>query len=222
MISNRNKQAGVCWRSFFAAGLLLCLVAMFSLNAPVGLAQDVKGAIRGIVTDEQGAAIDGAEVTISDQTGFSLTTTTVDGGLYNFSKLPLGTFKIRVTHAGFKAYEQEAFKIRVTHAGFKAYEQVGIVLHAADSLAFNIALKLGAVSEQVTVEASAIQVDTTNGELAGLIDGKQVAELPLNGRNFMQLVLGVPGVAAGEGFSNLGKGLKGGSDLSVSGGAVDS
>jgi hypothetical protein len=178
---------------------------MFSLNAPVGLAQDVKGAIRGIVTDEQGAAIDGAEVTISDQTGFSLTTTTVDGGLYNFSKLPLGTFKIRVTHAG-----------------FKAYEQVGIVLHAADSLAFNIALKLGAVSEQVTVEASAIQVDTTNGELAGLIDGKQVAELPLNGRNFMQLVLGVPGVAAGEGFSNLGKGLKGGSDLSVSGGAGDS
>src|ERR1043166_6186674 len=132
MISNRNKQAGVCWRSFFAAGLLLCLVAMFSLNAPVGLAQDVKGAIRGIVTDEQGAAIDGAEVTISDQTGFSLTTTTVDGGLYNFSKLPLGTLKIRVTHAG-----------------FKAYEQVGIVLHAADSLAFNIALKLGAVSEQV-------------------------------------------------------------------------
>src|ERR1051325_9860642 len=92
-------------------------------------------------------------------------------------------------------------------AGFKAYEQVGIVLHAADSLAFNIALKLGALSEQVTVEAWAIQVDTTNGELAGLIDGKQVAELPLNCLRFMQLVLGVPGVPAGEGFSNLCKGL---------------
>jgi hypothetical protein len=208
MMSNQNEQVEVFWRSSFAAGLVLCLVAiftMFSLTVAVGVAQDVKGSIRGIVTDEQGAAVAAAEVTISDATtGFTLTVTTGDGGLYNFPQLPLGTFKIRVTHAG-----------------FKAYEQIGIVLHAADSLAFNITLKLGAVSEQVTVEASAIQVDTTNGELSGLIDGKQVAELPLNGRNFMQLVLGVPGVATGEGFSSLDKGLKGGSDLSISGGAVD-
>jgi len=184
------------------AGMLMAFLLLLSPLA--AYSQDVKGAIRGIVTDEQGAAVAGAEVTISDATGFSLTATTGDGGLYNFPKLPLGTFKLRVTHAG-----------------FKAYEQVGIELHASDSLAFNIALKVGAVSEQVTVEASAIQVETTNGVLSGLIDGKQVAELPLNGRNFMQLVLGVPGVATGEGFSSLAKGLKGGSDLSVSGGAVD-
>src|SRR6266404_1955030 len=204
MISNRNKQAGV-WRSVFASVLLVCLVVLLSSSAPAALAQDVKGSVRGTVTDEQGAAVTGAEVTISDSsTGFSRSTTTGSDGVYNFPDLPLGTFNIRVTHSG-----------------FKTSEQVGITVHASDSLVFNIALKLGSVSEQVTVEASAIQVETTNGELAGLINGEQVAELPLNGRNYMQLVLSVPGVAAGEGFSSLGKGLKGGSDLSISGGAVD-
>jgi len=204
MISNRNKQAGV-WRSVFVAMLLLCLVTLLHLNTAPIYAQDVKGSVRGLVTDEQGAAVTGADVTISDSsTGFSRGTTTGGDGVYNFPDLPLGTFNIRVTHSG-----------------FKTSEQVGITVHASDSLVFNIALKLGSVSEQVTVEASAIQVETTNGELAGLINGQQVAELPLNGRNFMQLVLSVPGVATGEGFSAQGKGLKGGSDLSISGGAVD-
>jgi hypothetical protein len=204
MISNRNKQVGV-WRSVFASVLLVCLVVLLSWSAPAALAQDVKGSVRGTVTDAQGAAVTDAEVTVSDaSTGFSRTTNTGGDGVYNFPDLPLGTFKIRVTHAG-----------------FKASEQVGINVHASDRLVFNFALELGSVSESVTVEASAIQVETTNGTLSGLINGQQVAELPLNGRNFMQLVLSVPGVATGEGFSAQGKGLKGGSDLSISGGAVD-
>jgi len=193
------------WRSVFASALLLCLVVLFSFNAPIARGQDVKGSVRGAVTDEQGAAVPGAEVTVSDpSTGFSRSATTGGDGVYNFPDLPLGTFKIRVTHAG-----------------FKASEQVGITIHASDSLVFNFSLAIGAVTEAITVEASAIQVETTNGELAGLIDGQQVAQLPLNGRNFMQLVLLVPGVATGEGFSAQGKGLKGGSDLSINGGAVD-
>jgi hypothetical protein len=171
----------------------------------VALGQNVKGSVRGTVTDEQGAAVPGAEVTVSDDsTGFSRSATTGSDGVYNFPDLPLGTFKIRATHAG-----------------FKTSEKVGVTVHASDSLVFNIALVVGTISESVTVEASAIQVETTNGELAGLINGQQVTELPLNGRNYMQLVLSVPGVAAGEGFNSQGKGLQGGSDLSISGGAVD-
>ena len=187
------------------------LVALFGLVvlaiglSPAARAQDVKGGIRGTVTDEQGAAVAGVEVTITDPaTGLSRRATTGGDGVYNFPDLPLGTFNIHVTHPG-----------------FKASEETGIALHAADSLVFNIVLRIGAVTEHVTVEASAIQVETTNGALSGLVNGRQVAELPLNGRNFMQLVLSVPGVAAGEGFSAQGKGLKGGSDLSISGGAVD-
>src|SRR6266849_461080 len=193
-------------RSNFHAILALCCALLLMLSAGSTVqAQITTAALRGSVTDEQGAAIAGAEVIITNvNTGFTRTVTSAGDGVYNFPDVPLGTFKIRVTHAG-----------------FKASEQVGVVVHASDSLVFNFALKVGSVSEQVTVEASAIQVETTNGELAGLINGQQVAELPLNGRNFMQLVLSVPGVAAGEGFSSLGKGLKGGSDLSISGGAVD-
>jgi len=93
------------------------------------------------------------------------------------------------------------------------------VLHVNDSLVVNVSLKVGAMSESVTVEASPIAVETTSGELTGLIDGAQVSELPLNGRNFMQLVTLMPGVSQGEGYSVTNKGLKGGSNLSVSGSA---
>src|SRR6267378_109378 len=184
---------------------LLAVLALALCSAIGARAQVTTADVRGTVTDEQGAAIAGAEVTITNvETSFSRTVTTGSDGLYNFPELPLGLYKVRATHAG-----------------FKSSEQTGIVLHASDSVVINVGLKVGAVSEQVTVEASAIQVDTTNGELSGLINGQQVTELPLNGRNYMQLVLSVPGVAAGEGFSAQGKGLKGGSDLSISGGAVD-
>jgi hypothetical protein len=183
-----------------ACALVLLLAIPFAAHAQVTTA-----AIRGAVTDEQGAAIAGAEVTIINvETSFNRTAITGSDGEYNFPDLPLGLFKIRATHAG-----------------FKSSEHTGITLHANDSSVVNIGLKVGAISEQITVEASPITVETTGGELTGLIEGKQVAELPLNGRNFMQLVLSVPGVAPGGGFSSQAKGLKGGSDLSISGGAVD-
>src|ERR1700719_379376 len=189
--------------SFFGA-LFCALILVLGFSASVH-AQNVKGSVRGVVTDEQGQGIAGAEVVITEpSTGYSRNFTTETDGAYNFPDLPLGTFNIRATHAGFKTTEETSVRV-----------------NAADSLVFNLQLKVGAVSEQVTVEASAIQVETTNGELAGLINGQQVTQLPLNGRNFMQLVLSVPGVAPGEGFSAQGKGLQGGSDLSMSGGAVD-
>ena len=153
--------------------------------------------------DREAAALAGADVTITNtETGFERSAKSGTDGSYNFPDLPLGPYNIRVTHAG-----------------FKAQTQTGIVLHVADSLVINVSLKVGAVSESVTVEASPIAVETTNGELTGLIQGSQVTELPLNGRNFMQLVTLMPGVAAGEGYSVTNKGLKGGSNLSVSGSA---
>jgi Carboxypeptidase regulatory-like domain/TonB-dependent Receptor Plug Domain len=185
---------------------LFCAIVLMLAVPFAAYAQDITAAVRGTVTDEQGAAIVGAEVTVtSPDTGFSRAATTGTDGVYNFPDLPLG-----------------AYKIRVTHAGFKAEEQTGIVLHVADSRVINFALKVGAVSEQVTVEANTIQVETTTGDLTGLIEGNQVTQLPLNGRNFMQLVTLVPGVSTGEGFSAQAKGLKGGSDISISGGAVNS
>src|SRR6202011_2452765 len=186
--------------------IIISLLAVFALvlfTAVGARAQVTTADVRGAVTDEQGATVAGAEVTIRNvETSVSRTETTSSDGLYNFPELPLGEYTV---HA--------------THAGFKSAEATGIVLHANDSLVVNIGLKLGAVSETLTVEASAIAVETTNGELSGLIQSGQVSELPLNGRNFMELLTLVPGVAPAEAFSITNKGLKGASDVSISGGS---
>lgn len=181
---------------------VLCILALLLAIPFAAHAQKTTADVRGTVSDEQGAALTGAEVTITNvETGFSRTTMSGDDGVYNFPDLPLGFFKVRATHAG-----------------FKSTEQTGIELHANDSLVINISLKVGAISESVVVEATPIAVETTTGALSGLIQSGQVAELPLNGRNFMQLLTLVPGVAPQESFSITNKGLKGASDVSISGG----
>src|SRR5882724_10561939 len=183
--------------------LLVCAVVLLLVVPSAVRAQVVTASVRGAVTDEQGAAVAGAEVTITNvDTGYTRSMKSGSDGAYNFPDLPLGSYRIQAAHSG-----------------FKSATQTGIVLHAADSLAINVSLKVGAVSETVTVEASPVAVETTSGDLTGLIEGSQVSELPLNGRNFMQLVTLMPGVSQGEGYSVTNKGLKGGSNLSVSGSA---
>jgi hypothetical protein len=180
---------------------LLAVLALVLCSAIGARAQVTTAAVRGTVMDAQGAAVADADVSItSTDTGLARNTKTGSDGEYSFPDLPLGSYRL---HA--------------SHAGFKGETQTGIVLHVADSLVINVTLNVGAISESVTVEASPIAVETTSGELTGLIDGAQVSELPLNGRNFMQLVTLMPGVAQGEGYSVTNKGLKGGSNLSVSG-----
>lgn len=195
-----GKQTFGGWR---VLGSLLCVAVLASLTSQAGNAQVITAAVRGSIMDEQGAALAGADVTITNvENAFARTAKSGVDGEYNFPDLPVGSYRLQVTHAG-----------------FKAQAQTGIVLHLNDSLVINVSLKVGAVSETITVEASPIAVETTNGALTGLIQGSQVTELPLNGRNFMQLVTLLPGVAPGEAYSVTNKGLKGGSNLSVSGSA---
>src|SRR6266436_1166963 len=186
----------------FRAIFVLCCALLLALSCSSTLqAQVTTASVRGTVTDEQKAALAGAEVTITNVgTSYTRSTQTGTDGEYDFPDLPLGTYRIHVTHAG-----------------FKSETQTGVELHVNDSSVVNIALKVGAVNETVTVEASPVAVETTNGELTGLIGASQVAELPLNGRNFMQLVTLMPGVSAAEAFSTREKGIKGASDLSISG-----
>ena len=194
------SRANLNGTAFLALGCLL-LLALWCAS-PLQ-AQVTTASLRGTVMDDQGAAVADATVTITNiGTAYSRTMHSGSDGSYSFQELPLGMYRI---HA--------------EHAGFKGVTQTGIELHVADSLVINVTLHVGAVSEMVTVEASPIAVETTNGELTGLIQGSQVSELPLNGRNFMQLVTLMPGVAAGEAYSVTNKGLKGGSNLAVSGSA---
>jgi hypothetical protein len=194
---NSNNAFDKLW----VIGSLLVVLALVLCSASGARAQVTTADVRGTIMDEMGAAVAGADVSISNaQTGLTRNTKSGSDGTYSFTELPLGTYNIHVTHAG-----------------FKAETQTGIALHVNDSLVVNVGLRVGAISESVTVEASPVAVETTSGELTGLIQASQVSELPLNGRNFMQLITLVPGVAPAEAFSVTNKGLKGASDVSVSG-----
>ncbi|HEX6740086.1 MAG TPA: carboxypeptidase-like regulatory domain-containing protein, partial [Vicinamibacteria bacterium] len=180
------------------------LGAPLVLLATPALAQRFTATIRGTVTDPTNAVIVGASVTAKgDDTGLTRSARSNDAGLFSLADLPVGSYTVTVEHPGFKS----AVRTKV-------------VLNVADVRELDIELTTGELSEQVSVEASAIQVKTIGGEVAGLITGQQVRELPLNGRNFVQLALLMPGVSAVDGFNTKDKGLMTGVDMSVSGGSV--
>src|SRR5205809_87916 len=171
---------------------------------PAVFAQTDTGAIRGTVTDEQGKAVAGAQITIRNaETAYSRSATSDVNGSYGFQSLPVGRYILRVASA----------------QGFKAFEEKDIILHVNDNLTFDAKLKIGATTETVEVTANPNQVELSSAELSGTIEGNQITELPLNGRSFAQLLTLVPGVETDSGFSYDKKGLNGGADISISGGA---
>jgi len=186
------------------AALVTSLMMALSI-APAVFAQTGAGvgSARGTVTDEQGGTVSGAQVTITNtDTAYTRSENTDPSGNYGFQSLPIGRYSLSVAKQGFKAFQEK-----------------DIVLHVNDSLTLDAQLRVGAVSETIEVTASATQVELTNGDLSGTVAGAQITELPLNGRSFAQLLLAVPGVEVDNGFSYDKKGLNGGADISVSGGA---
>ncbi len=176
------------------------------LIAVPALAQRVASTIRGTVTDTTSAVIVGAKVTVKNEaTGLTRTAETNASGVFAFADLPIGTYSIDVEYPGFKASA-----IR------------GILLNVADVREVTVKLETGAITESVSVEVPAVSVKTVGGDVSSIITGAQVRELPLNGRNFLQLALLMPGVNAVDNVNVKDKGLLGGSDVSVSGGAVTS
>src|SRR5262245_6408137 len=184
-------------KQLFVAGLLLAL-------ALPAWAQRSTATIQGAVTDPSGAAIAGAKVTVKNEdTGLTQSSTTNSAGAYAFTYLPVGSYRVEVEFAGFQSAVRSKIAVSV-----------------ADNREVDVQLATGEVTESLTVEAPAIAVQTVGGDVSGLITGEQVRELPLNGRNFLQLALLMPGVSAPDFLNVKDKGLLGGSDLSVSGSDV--
>lgn len=183
---------------------LLVAVLLLALCGIPALAQRTSATLRGTVTDPDGGVVSGAEVTVlRNDTGFSRTTQTNAKGVYVFGDLPPGSWQLVVEKDGFNAFVLEE-----------------LTLNVADSRSYNVQLQLGSVTESVTVSADTVTVDTVGGEVATLVTGEQVRELPLNGRNFVQLTQLMPGVSTPQGFDNKNKGLLNGVDMSVSGAGV--
>ncbi len=187
------------------------LLALLCFSAALVVALQAQtttvGNLSGTVRDPQGAAVASAEVTISDQTtGKSRTVTTDDNGHYSAPSLPAASYTISATASNFK-------KTVIS----------SVDLHVGEEKVVNIELQIGQVSETVNVTGEAAQVETRSGDVTSLITEKQVTEIPLNGRNYAQLVTLVPGVSpvtqagAGGAFGTRGTGLDSHVDMSVNG-----
>jgi len=182
---------------------LFAVLALALCTAFTARAQNTTASIRGTITDEQGAVVAGANVTITNaDTGDSRSDKANKDGAYAFPSIPIGRYALSATAAGFKAFQLK-----------------DIVVHVGDSLTLDAQLKVGATTETIEVVAAANQVELANADLSGTIAGAQITQLPLNGRSFAQLLTLVPGVAQDNGFAYNQKGLTGGADISISGGA---
>ena len=178
-------------------------VLLFVIAVP-SFAQRITAMIRGTVTDTTGAVVPGATVTVrGETTGIRRSTVTNASGVYSFPELQVGTYDVEVAVSGFKTSV-----IR------------GVALNVADVRAVDVKLETGTVSENITVEVPAVAVQTIGGEVAGLVTGEQVRELPLNGRNFLQLATLMPGVSQGDDFNTKDRGLMSSISVSVSGGGL--
>ncbi|MDH3745528.1 MAG: carboxypeptidase-like regulatory domain-containing protein, partial [Acidobacteriota bacterium] len=180
----------------FALAAVVCLPAIAQQSAT----------IRGSVNDPSGAPAADVQVTVLNVgMGFSRETATNSSGAYAAANLPVGTYLVTFEAAGFRTVLVQ-----------------NVVLNVNDTREVNAQLEelTEVTGEAITVTSSAVVVETIGGEVAGLITGEEVRELPLNGRNFLQLTLLMPGVSAPEGFNTKNKGLLTGSDLSVSGGST--
>ncbi|HEY6936911.1 MAG TPA: TonB-dependent receptor, partial [Terriglobales bacterium] len=181
--------------------LIVCAFFLFLLPLH---AQKITGTISGVVSDPTGAVVANATVTITNvATGLARTATSSEIGEFTAPDLPNGTYRIVVQAPNFM--ESVVEKVEV---------------HVASTALVNVQLKLGSASEQVTVEANAIQVQTDSAQLGEVVLGQQVKDLPLNGRNFVELTQLQPGVSSARTFDAVGKGLRGGVNFAVNGNSM--
>ncbi len=185
---SRPVSAATSWvgRMTAASRLLLatCTLFLFSVSA---LAQTTAGRVLGTVTDQSGAAVADAKVVVTDvQRGTARTLTTDDSGAYAAPGLPPGTYKVLV----------EA-------KGFKTTERPGVVIEVATDVRADFALQTGQVTETVVVQEDVPLVNTTSSTLGGTLSNQEINDLPLNGRNYENLLQLRPGVMRypGGGFS---------------------
>jgi Carboxypeptidase regulatory-like domain/TonB dependent receptor len=182
--------------TLLAGSLLIAAAAAFAQTAQ----------INGTVRDASGLAIPGAAIKAT-QTATGVVRNTVSGadGSYVLPNLPIGPYLVEVTKEG-----------------FQKYAQTGIVLQVDTNPTVDVAMRVGAVSEQVTVEAGAAQVETRTTSIGQVVDSQRVLEMPLNGREVHELIFlagmaNYPGTASLNTVRNYPTVV-----VSVAGGAPDS
>jgi hypothetical protein len=147
------------------------LVPVLLLFAAVGLMAQQNSEILGTVTDQTGAAVPGANLSLTQkETGFTYNITSNGTGAFTFANLSVGTYDLKVTAKG-----------------FETYTKTGVVLNISQTLAVNVQLTVGAETVEVSVNADALQVQTESNEVSTLISGEQVTSIATENRNFTAL-----------------------------------
>ncbi len=169
--------AVVCWAAF-------ALGSLRSIDA-----QSDSARLTGTVTDSSGAAIPGASITITDtDTGTVRKLTSDDSGNFSASALPVGHYTADASFTGFQS-ESQKFTLEVSQS---------------QALAFK--LSVGSESQTIEVTDAAPLVETTTSSTGIVVQGKELSDLPLNGRNFTQLALLAPGITKGA-YGNIASGV---------------
>jgi hypothetical protein len=183
---------------------LILLLSLLSLPALL-LAQDT-ASITGTITDPTGAAIGGAQVTVSNaEHGIKRTTVSNSDGEWSAPALTPGKYDLTVAAQGFKKYEVK-----------------GLILRVAQKARVDSPLQVGASSTEITVEGSNVaQIETQSSEVSGVVTGKEISQLELNGRNFTQLITLAPGVTNQSGQDEGQVGVNGNVAYSVNGGRTE-
>lgn len=155
----------------------LALSAVACMSAPV-IAQTSSSSVNGIVTDPTGGVVPGAQIVLRNaSTNVERTTASNSTGNYFFNSVPPARYVLTFSAPSFQKETIASFDVAV-----------------AQAVTVNAALKLGDVSQTVTVEATGTQVESSTSQLGAVIGEKAVTDLPLNGRNFTQLLTLTPGV----------------------------
>jgi hypothetical protein len=158
---------------------VLAVFAVLFLLTPIVASAQESGTILGVVKDPSGAVVPNATVTITNTgTNEVRTVTTAADGAYRVPGLNPGNYAVKVEVPG-----------------FQTQTQTGLTLEVAQQLVANVTLQVGAATQQVTVTGEAPIVNTTTSSLGTVVNETRVADLPLNGRNYVDLTLLQPGVA---------------------------
>jgi outer membrane receptor protein involved in Fe transport len=172
-----------------AIGAVTAFLLALAWNGQLS-AQFTTASLNGVIVDPSGAAVPGANISVRNtETGFESTTTSGEAGLYVFPRLPVGSYSLQVEKEGFSTYVQE-----------------GVVLTVNQSATQNVTLRVGEVSEKVTVEAGVDLVTTGTSTVGQLVDERRIVDLPLNGRRAQSLLYLGPGTVDVDQIRSLGYG----------------
>lgn len=159
---------------------VLSLIVAGTLGTMTAKADELYARIRGTVTDPSGASVSGAQITATNEaTGIAREFTSGGDGSYELMSLPVGTYVVKASKNG-----------------FRKFETTGVVLAVNQIYVLNIRLTPGGITEVVHVEANPVQVQTTDMQLGALVNGQSIVDLPLNGRDWIQLQQLQPGVVS--------------------------